>query len=168
MLKSSTNSMANNFINRQETYSSADVDVTSGKGLNVGEQLDGQGSPKKSDGFFEKALMKATENELGGREVKVVANGHSHRMYTRVLIIRLLIDNLVSNNCRRVLGIWFCFNGGSSYSGYGKVGVDRRFRVFNITQWGEKMETYERTEHGEIVDPLILVGKGGPTPYEGS
>jgi hypothetical protein len=72
----------------------------------------------------------------------------------------------VSNNCRRVLGIWFCFNGGSSYSGYGKVGVDRRFRIFNITEWGETITSYERTEHDEIVDKVVLVGAGGPAPYE--
>ena len=63
---------------RQETYSTADIDIASNKPLDIGEQLDAQGSPKKNEGFFEKALLGAKENELGGREVKVVANGHSH------------------------------------------------------------------------------------------
>lgn len=66
---------------RQETYSSPDIDAASNRPLDIGEQLDPQGSPKKNEGFFENGLLKATENELGGREVKVVANGHSHRKY---------------------------------------------------------------------------------------
>ncbi|KAG8814505.1 hypothetical protein FRC18_001941 [Serendipita sp. 400] len=135
----------------QETYSTADIDPISNKKLEIGEQLDDKSTPKKNDGFFDKGLLKAFENELGGREIKVVANGHVH----------------LTNSCRRVLGIWFCFNGGSSYSGYGKTGVDRRFRVFNITDWGETITTYGRTEHGEVVDKIVLVGHGGPTPYEG-
>ncbi|KAG8792115.1 hypothetical protein FRC17_008645 [Serendipita sp. 399] len=135
----------------QETYSTPDIDPLSNKKLEIGEQLDDKGTPKKNDGFFEKGLLKAVENELGGREVKIVANGHNH----------------LTNSCRRVLGIWFCFNGGSSYSGYGKAGVDRRFRVFNVTDWGETITTYGRTEHGEIIDQIVLVGHGGPTPYEG-
>ncbi|CAG7851579.1 SubName: Full=Related to DCR2-dosage-dependent cell cycle regulator {ECO:0000313/EMBL:CCA72678.1} [Serendipita indica DSM 11827] len=133
-----------------ETYSTADIDYSSNQALEIGTPA-GKGSPKKNDGFFEKALLNATESEQGGREVKVVANGHVH----------------IADNCRRVLGIWFCFNGGSSYSGYGKVGFDRRFRIFNITDWGETITTYERTEKGKLVDPIVLVGNGGPSPYDG-
>ena len=62
----------------EETYSTADVDVKSGKQLDVGEQMDEEASPKTNGGMFENGLMKAHENELGGREVKVVANGHCH------------------------------------------------------------------------------------------
>ena len=62
----------------EETYSTADVDVKSGKQLDVGEQMDEKASPKTNGGMFENGLMKAHENELGGREVKVVANGHCH------------------------------------------------------------------------------------------
>lgn len=67
---------------RPETYSEADIDALSNKPLNEGDQLDPHGSPKKNEGFFEKALLKAPENEMGGREVKVVANGHCHRKHT--------------------------------------------------------------------------------------
>lgn len=74
---------------------------------------------------------------------------------------------LVSDNCRRVQGVWFCFNGGSSYSGYGKAGYDRRFRIFNIADYGETIKTYKRTEHGSVLDEMVLVGPGGPAPYEG-
>jgi hypothetical protein len=62
----------------EETYSTPDVDVKSGKPLNVGEEMDPKGNPTKNGGMFENGLMKAHENELGGREVKVVANGHCH------------------------------------------------------------------------------------------
>jgi hypothetical protein len=65
-------------VGSPETYSTPDIDFLSNKKLDVGEQLDPPGNPKKNEGFFEKALMKATENDMGGREVKVVANGHSH------------------------------------------------------------------------------------------
>jgi len=62
----------------EETYSTPDVDVMSGKPLDIGEQMDKKGNPKTNGAMFENGLMKAHENELGGREVKVVANGHCH------------------------------------------------------------------------------------------
>ncbi|KAF8519664.1 Metallo-dependent phosphatase-like protein [Gautieria morchelliformis] len=129
-----------------------DIDPSTGKDLDVGQQLDGPGAAKKNAGFFVKALLNATEDDGGhGREVKVVGNGHCH----------------VSENCRRVRGVWMCFGGGGSYSGYGKVGFDRRFRVYNISDYGETIQTYKRTEHGDIMDTLILTGVGAAPPYEG-
>jgi len=49
------------------------------------------------------------------REVKVVANGHSHRM--SVLHITIYVDSnrtfvSVTENCRRIKGVWMCFGGG--------------------------------------------------------
>src|ERR1700748_2421782 len=68
-----------------------------------------------------------------------------------------LIDPLtVTDNCRRVKGTWFCFNGGSSYSGYGQAGFDRRFRVFHVDQYGDKITTWKRTEHAEKIDEMVL------------
>lgn len=55
-----------------------------------------------------------------------------------------------------------------SYAGYGKITFDRRFRVYEISDYGETIRTYKRTEHDEIVDDMILVGKGAPPPYEGT
>ncbi|GJJ11195.1 hypothetical protein Clacol_005427 [Clathrus columnatus] len=125
-----------------QAYNDADVDPVTGKTLNVGQQLDGKGSPKKNVGFFDKAVLSAPESEDGvGREVKVIGNGHSH----------------VSENCRRIRGVWLCFGGG---------GFDRRFRVYDISEYGETIKTYKRTEHGEIVDEMILAGKGAPA-FEG-
>ena len=54
-----------------------------------------------------------------------------------------------------------------SYSGYGKIGFDRRFRIFDISDYGETIRTYKRTEHDEIIDRMNLVGDGAPAPWEG-
>ena len=53
-----------------------------------------------------------------------------------------------------------CFDGGSSYSGYGKLGFDRRVRVYQLSDYGENVETYKRTTSGEIVDRMMLIGSG--------
>jgi len=140
----------------QESYSKADIDPATGKPLDVGiSDLESKGSAKGNDGFFEKGLMTALEsNHLARgvyREVKVLANGHSH----------------LTENCRRVKGIWMCFGGGGSYSGYGKVGFDRRFRIFDVSDYGETIRTYKRTEHDEIIDKMNLAGDGAPGPWEG-
>jgi len=78
-----------------------------------------------------------------------------------------------------------CFGGGGSYSGYGKIGCvalgtvdirvlliiiggyrfDRRFRIYAAKDFGETIETYKRTEHGEITDRQVLVGYGAPPPF---
>jgi hypothetical protein len=44
----------------------------------------------------------------------VIVNGHCH----------------ISEDCRRIKGVWNCFGGGSAFSGYGKEGFERRMRVF--------------------------------------
>lgn len=45
---------------------------------------------------------------------------------------------------------------------------DRRFRFYEISDFGETIKTYKRTEQDEIVDEMVLAGKGAPPPYEGS
>ncbi|KAF8159653.1 Metallo-dependent phosphatase-like protein [Crassisporium funariophilum] len=134
-----------------ETYAKADMNPSTGRPLDVG--VTGQepaGNAKGNDGFFEKGIMKALEsgNVANGNahEVKVIGNGHCH----------------VTENCRRVKGVWFCFGGGGSYSGYGRIGFDRRFRVYDISDYGETIRTYKRTEKDEIVDEMVLAGKGSP------
>ncbi|CAK5267650.1 unnamed protein product, partial [Mycena citricolor] len=133
-----------------ETYNKADVGAN-GKPLDIG--ISGQepnGNAKSNDGFFADGILKAMESDHVSsnlQEVKVIGNGHSH----------------VTENCRRVKGVWFCFGGGGSYSGYGKLGFDRRFRVYDIADYGETIRTYKRTEHNnfeEVTDEVILVGKG--------
>lgn len=55
-----------------------------------------------------------------------------------------------------------CFDGGSSFSGYGKVGFDRRVRLYQLKDYGETIETYKRLSSGDIVDRQVLVGEGAP------
>ena len=80
----------------QESYSKADVDPTTGKPLDVGiSDLERKGSANGNDGFFDKALMSALESNHRARgvyrEVKVVANGHSHG--TSILFITTHVDS---------------------------------------------------------------------------
>ena len=104
----------------QESYSKADIDPTTGKPLDVGiSGIEGKGSAKGNAGFFEKGLMSALEsNHLARgvyREVKVVANGHSHGASALRIAIYVDSDRIfisVTENCRRVKGIWMCFGGG--------------------------------------------------------
>ncbi|KAI5122495.1 hypothetical protein M0805_001403 [Coniferiporia weirii] len=140
-----------------ESYSTADIDANTGLPLDIGiHDIEEHGSAKKSDGFFDNGILQAleTDHSSGGnvKEVKVIANGHCH----------------ITENCRRVKGVWLCFGGGGSYSGYGKIGFDRRFRVYDISDFGETIRTYKRTEKDEIMDDLVLAGKGAPPPYEGT
>jgi len=132
-----------------EAYSKADIGPQSKKPLDVG--ISGQETPgnaKKNGGMFEKGILKAFESDHRSNgnvlEVKAIGNGHCH----------------LTENCRRVKGVWQCFGGGSSYSGYGKIGFDRRFRVYEISDFGETIKTWKRTEHDDIVDEMILAGPG--------
>ncbi|KAJ7224240.1 Metallo-dependent phosphatase-like protein [Mycena pura] len=136
-----------------ETYNPPDVGA-SGRVLDLGiSDLEDKGTAKGSDDFFTKGLLGALETEHVAnkvKEVKVVGNGHCH----------------VTENCRRVQGVWFCFGGGGSYSGYGRIGFDRRFRIYDISDYGETIRTYKRTEHNnfqDILDDIVLVGAGART-----
>ncbi|KAJ7043577.1 Metallo-dependent phosphatase-like protein [Mycena alexandri] len=137
-----------------ETYSPPDTSST-GRALDIGiSGLETKGNAKGNDGLFEKGILKAMESDhvsSNVREVKVIGHGHCH----------------VTENCRRVKGVWFCFGGGGSYSGYGKLGFDRRFRIYDISNFGETIRTYKRTEHDgfqdSILDDVVLVGKGART-----
>jgi len=133
-----------------EAYNDPDPDTQEVSRFSVGQQLDGKGSPLHNSGFFEDAILNVKESTVGPTEVKVIANGHCH----------------VTDRCRRVHGVWMCFGGGGSYSGYGKIGFDRRFRIYTVKTFGETIETYKRGEHGEIMDLQVLVGPGAPPPFE--
>ncbi|KAJ2934881.1 hypothetical protein H1R20_g2293, partial [Candolleomyces eurysporus] len=133
-----------------ETYNKADLDSQS-RPLDKG--ISGQEAPgnaNTNDGFFEKGIMQALESDHMSHaaipEVKVIGNGHCH----------------LTENCRRVKGVWFCFGGGGSYAGYGRIGFDRRFRVYEISDYGETIRTYKRTEKDEVVDSMLLAGVGAP------
>lgn len=47
------------------------------------------------------------------------------------------------------------------------MGFDRRVRIYDISDFGETIRTYKRMEHDEIMDDMILAGKGAPAPFEG-
>ncbi|KAI0271916.1 Metallo-dependent phosphatase [Russula aff. rugulosa BPL654] len=138
----------------QESYGTADTDARTGLPLDVGtSDLEGRGSAKKNGGFFEDGLLHALETPHRGAggipEVKVVGNGHCH----------------VTDNCKRVKGVWLCFGGGGSFAGYGKVGFDRRFRIYEMSDYGETIRTYKRLADEQVVDEMALAGRGAPEPY---
>ncbi|GJE90394.1 metallo-dependent phosphatase [Phanerochaete sordida] len=140
----------------QEAYAMADLNPITKAPLDVGlHGLEPRGSSTKQDGFYHKGVLQALETDHTGgghaREVKVIANGHCH----------------ITDNCRRVQGVWNCFGGGGSYSGYSKIGFDRRFRIYSIEDYGETIRTWKHTEHIESFHWQTLVGPGGPPPYEG-
>ncbi|KAM0755762.1 hypothetical protein T439DRAFT_351508 [Meredithblackwellia eburnea MCA 4105] len=146
-----------------ESYDSP-IDVgADGKRLLVGERFEGNGASKTNSGMFDTALAQqgellADESEIkdefwegefsaptsGRPEVKVVANGHCH----------------ISEDCRRVKGVWLCFGGGASYSGYGKAGFARRMRVYELSDYGETIETYKLLDTLKQIDRVKLAGEG--------
>jgi hypothetical protein len=135
----------------QETYSAPDHDSRTNRLLDIGiHGNEPPGSARNNGGLFVNGLLRANEStHVAARrvpEVKVVANGHCH----------------ITENCRRVQGIWLCFGGGGSYSGYGKIGFDRRFRIYDISDYGETISTYKVTEHDVVFDDMILAGSGAP------
>lgn len=74
----------------------------------------------------------------------MIVNGHCH----------------ISEDCRRIKGVWNCFGGGSAFSGYGKEGFERRMRVFSISHWGERIETFKLLDSLKEIDRVVLVGEG--------
>lgn len=110
---------------------------------------DDKGASMLTNGGFFNAIEKVLEGEGGRTEIKVLSHGHVHN----------------TDRCRRVSGVWMCFNGGSSYAGYGKVGFDRRVRVYNVSDWGETISTYKRLVSGETIDRQVLVGDGAPAGW---
>ncbi|KDE09787.1 hypothetical protein MVLG_00186 [Microbotryum lychnidis-dioicae p1A1 Lamole] len=161
-LEAKPNALVFFHIPLQEAYDSP-IDVgADGTRLFFGERLEGNGASKTDSGFFQQGLL--AQKELmaesdgpvdafwdgessaptkGRPEVKVVANGHCH----------------ISEDCRRVNGIWLCFGGGASYSGYGQPGFLRRMRVYELSDYGETIETYHLLDTKQIIDRVVLVGE---------
>lgn len=160
------NAMAIFHIPLPEVYdSSPDIDAKSKAPLVMGEIEEGRGAPKKNSGFFEKAIIAQTEvgsmQEVDPAlvesdpdyaaavahakpEIKVILNGHCHLSDScrRIQVDPLDITTLeVLIACSQ--DVWNCFAGGSSYSGYGKVGFERRVRVLEISDYGETVKTYK-------------------------
>ncbi|GAA5859682.1 hypothetical protein JCM1840_006407 [Sporobolomyces johnsonii] len=163
-MEAKPNAMVFFHIPLQQAYISS-IDVgPSGKRLIVGSRLDGSGASKTDSGFFEQAVL--AQGELpaskgaapvdefwdgeynapteGRAEVKVLAHGHCH----------------LTSDCRRVRGVWECFGGGGTYSGYGNETFARRFRVYQLSDYGERIETFQLLDTKERVNHAILVGEG--------
>jgi hypothetical protein len=45
---------------------------------------------------------------------------------------------------------------------------DKRFRIYDVYDFGETIRTYKRTEKDVILNEMILVGNGAPPAYEGT
>jgi len=141
------NALAIFHIPLPEAYDEADEDFEGGE-MRWGRQLDGKGSPKFNSGFFTKALLQQRESgplntsstPFDLPEVKLVINGHCH----------------VTDSCQRISGVWMCFGGGSSYSGYSSPGFERGVRVVRAFEWGERIESWR------LVDRIGENGMGRP------
>ncbi|CAO1622477.1 unnamed protein product [Jaminaea pallidilutea] len=96
-----------------------------------------RGTQAKAD-FFEALLQQKPSD----RDVRLVDSGHMH----------------VNADCERISTgsmpdenpIWTCFGGGSSYAGYGQSDFPRMSRVFLLSEFGEKAESWSRFEDGEV------------------
>jgi len=104
---------------RPEAYSKPDIHPQTGKPLDIGiTGREHHGNAKKSDGFFDKGVLGARESEHvasgNAPEVKVIGNGHCHcESIVDVFLLQKLLSFLpVTENCRRVKGVWNCFGGG--------------------------------------------------------
>lgn len=84
-----------------------------------------EGAQKKA-GLFSAILDRPKEEQ----DVIGFFHGHMH----------------MNAGCRRVKGVWICFNGGSSFAAYGEKGFDRRTRIINISNWGQKVDTWQVME----------------------
>lgn len=147
-----------------QAYSAA-VDVSpSGKRLRVGSRYEGNGAPRHDSGFWQQGILaqkeipastdgapidafwdgEGTSPTEGRPEVKVLAHGHCH----------------LTSDCRRIQGVWVCFGGGATYSGYGSAAFSRRMRVFEIADFGETISTYQLTDERERINEAVLYGAG--------
>ena len=84
-----------------------------------------EGAQKKA-GLFDAVLNRPEEEQ----DVIGLFHGHMH----------------LNAGCRRVKGVWICFNGGSSFAAYGEKGFERRTRILQISNWGQKVDTWQVME----------------------
>lgn len=109
-------------MTRPETYDTADTNPDTGLPLDIGyHDLEGKGSALKDDGFFDKGILQALEVEHNARgntkEVKVIGNGHQHGNDSSSFSVNTNSTFIsVTDNCRRIRGVWLCFGGGGYVS----------------------------------------------------
>ena len=54
----------------------------------------------------------------------------------------------------RLFGIFFLTAAG--------IRFERRFRIYDVSDFGETIQTYEHLANDEILDRMVLVGHGAP------
>ena len=42
------------------------------------------------------------------------------------------------------------------------IRFERRFRIYDVSDFGETIQTYEHLANDEIIDRMVLVGHGAP------
>ena len=43
-----------------------------------------------------------------------------------------------------------------------RIRFERRFRIYDVSDFGETIQTYEHLANDEILDRMVLVGHGAP------
>lgn len=123
-----------------EAFDEVDSDAH-GNGLVIGERQEKHSllGAQLHRGLFDAAVLQRKEPDASG--VQLFVHGHMHN----------------NEDCRRVRGMWICFGGGASYAAYGKLGFQRRARVFRVSDWGERIATYHRfDDRKDLVDEVEL------------
>lgn len=121
-----------NYIPRPESYIKADIDSQTGKPLDLGlHNLEPAGNAKKSDGFFEKGILKALESEHvtnTAQEVKVIGNGHCHGMFSFLRCLIQIWLTLGLTKWRKIVVVW-------RVSGYALVGEDHTLAMEKLGEF---------------------------------
>ncbi|PLW52856.1 hypothetical protein PCANC_08713 [Puccinia coronata f. sp. avenae] len=122
-----------------EAYARADINPTTHGELVFGNQREAPLSAEVGDHFFQNAILATSISDRHPPnsttfepEIKVIANGHAH----------------ATDTCRKHQGVYHCLSGLSSYSGAvdskaSYAGWERRVRVFEVDNFGEKVSTYQ-------------------------
>lgn len=78
---------------------------------------------------------------------------------------RFLIDRSVHLPDTGKLGVYsFCLTGFELNMEL-VYRFDRRFRIYEMSDYGETIRTYKRLADEEVVDEMALAGRGAPEPY---
>ncbi|POV97022.1 hypothetical protein PSHT_14802 [Puccinia striiformis] len=124
--------------------------------------IEGRLNAEAGDEFFKNAILTTPISDYLSPnttafepEIKVIANGHAH----------------ATDTCRKHKGVYHCFSGLSSYSGALDVrlarGWERRVRVFEVSNFGEKVETFE-IKHAIDTQNLPVVRLGSHLLFDSS
>ncbi|KAG0300417.1 purple acid phosphatase [Dissophora globulifera] len=109
----------------------------------VGDKNEGVSTPKYNSGMFE-AFFES-------KDVRATTAGHDH----------------INDYCLDHRGINLCYGGGLGYGSYGNVNVPRRSRVFEILNFGERVDTWKRLDNEEMTlvgQQTLFVGKKSESP----